>query len=1049
MPPNSPESPSKKAKQPINGLKRDQPLFASRRPRSLQQPPDFLTDSLNATYIPSPSPPRSPTRQDVRAKTRQILGKGPRFAAIKAAPLVNDENRPPSSSSSSERRNTQYIFKPRPAQGSIPARRPSPSKPTESPTRVKTPSPSRGRSVSITSPSNSESSPPRGYAEAYQRIVEEENLAQEESTEDMEELSGYEFNEQDRLQDLDRLRMQRIQLSTSPVSLHASRRASPHVPVVGLATKDEMDNKENNGHDSDSESAVSYMENITDTSVGSGSSQHAKDLQRLQGALKSGTKAFSKARLGERVGLSVENLQRQNGSTESLGSAFSSGSLSNKGSDPSINVPKTWGRKSKPSKDWLNRINSRSGRFTGDVSKRHPSGDQIVTENQKAEREESVDDGIATAAVIPLPSVDGSSRAGLSTQDSTPRNAVQRSSSQDRRRHWEVNEDDFTGRSLQASNSPPIRIRDATLDRIREREIESLEKRAVTTSRLGELREKSSGESLRRMSASRSNEEVQTKTELNSSESLAARQSTVEPTPRVESNDQNDTPDDTQEDEGEAIPDTPVVIYRSQSTGHVHPSESNTRRPELVREKPRRPSHERKDSHDLLKRLARATSESPTPTKETLGISPSVLPEAGKEVQHTPQSSRSTPDLKTPVVTGAWIDQTMEETSHALAANVDLKTPLITGAWIDTPLPTGGRGPPMPTPSDVEDQKELGSGKLGATDLIRRLDPNTMSTRPALQVREPLKYSGPPLPKSALAEIINDARSSKDDKTPKPASPKSDSSEDPTLHLGDSTIQSLEELISNDEDFSTLLTPSPQSPEETSTPTSDPSPASLSLTTSSRITDPQSYTHLLSRLSNLAPSIRASKKQLASLERTISNPQPRPPQTQPQSMVCNEAGEFHDFIWPCARCGCPGRPISPSSTPTTTITIPLPRLWRWDHNSRRPHLTWLGILTLIAWVLVLAEMWARARFCHPLFARSMRGYGVDIHAPRPPFVLAKVVYRTMGLGGVVRVSRILLRAVGALLGWVGGLRGNGAGGGETRGGREWGDGVRMGADEYL
>lgn len=890
--------------------------------------------------------------------------------------------------------------------------------------------------------------------------MEEENLAQEESVEDMEEISGYDFNEQDRSQAFDHMRMQRMQHSTSPVSLRLSRRASSR-GAAGGGAPGEID-KENVEHISDDESNASYMENITDTSMDSGSSQYAKDIHRVQSVLNN-DKAFSKARVGDRIGHTIDNLQRK-GSNDSLGSAFSAGSLSNRGSDPSVNVPKAWGRKAKPGKDWLSRINSRSGKLTGDVPKRHSSGDQIIAENEKRESAEPIDEWIATAAEVPLPSAEGSSQAALSTQGSITTTAVPRSTSLDRRRQWEVNDDDFTGRSLQVSDSPPIRIRNSALDRIREREIESLEKRAVTTSRLGELRRKSSTESPRRRIGF---EEAQGDGSDYLDEAALQRQASNKSMSQSEQldldpdNSSTPIPDGT----GEAVPDTPVVIYRANSNGIVSSSEKNDRQPESKTQRSRRPSHERKDSHDLLRRLAKATSESPSPAKESNEPAPSPIQESQSQDQQTPQNPRSTSNVKTPVITGAWVDQTIEETPQVSNGNVDLKTPLVTGAWIDTPLPTGGRGPPMPTPSDAQEEKELGNGKLGAAELIHKLSPNTISVRPNLQNQAPLKYSGPPLAKSALQEIINDARAPKPENKAKRISPGSESEEDPTLHLGDSTIQSLEELIANDEDFSTLLAPTPPSPLSQPRPATNPNPSDL-----------QSYTHLLSRLTNLAPSLRASKTQLASLERALSGPSPPPTRpattttttTEAEADECTEAGEFHDFIWPCQRCGCPGRMDPPDLQPLLTfrdtiassvsVTIPLPLLWRRRRpNDRVPRPTWLGLVAALAWTLYCAEMWARARFCHPVYARSMVGYGVDIHAPRPPFVLVKVAYRHTAFGTLAapfyHLARVLVKLFAGLVGYLVGFTAGDAGPAVERPGgsipkapAEWG---RMMDDEVL
>lgn len=961
MAPNGPESPSKKRKQPLNQLKRDQPLFASRRaPPTLQQPPDFLTDSLNTSHIPTPSPPKSPTRQAVRSRPRQTLDRKSLAAAFKATPRINNDNQPPSSTSSTQRKRPEQTRKPPPT--NVPRRASSntPSKTAQSRARVRTPTPPRRRQDSIISPTNSESDPPRGYAEAYQRIGEEENLAQEDSIDDM-EIETFDYT-QDMSQDLDRLR-QRTRDSELPVSLRTSRTASPGgKPGDFERVEDDMEDRANKAHDSDGESGISYVENNTESSIDSGSSQYARDKQRLNGALKSGGKAFSKARLGERVGLTVENLRRKNGSIESLESAFSTESINYRGSDPSVNIPRAWGRKAKPGKDWLNRINSRSGRLTGDVPKRHASGDDLIAKTEDHKDVFGADGWVVAAAKVPLPKNEGNSSQTGSSQASTP-TTVQGNSPLDRRRFLGFNDEDFTARSLQVSESPPIRIPNATLDRMRDREMEHLEKRAVTSNRLEELREQRFEE---RKSPSRSAEDV---TWHNSSRRLSSDKLSTKP--KVLDKTAHDA---TLENPGEPIPDSPVVIYRTTTEQIDASGGKNSTKVAQKNQSPRRPSLERRDSHDLLKRLARATSASPSPAKgpaeEEIKISPA---EGRVQVEQTPQVSRSSSNLKTPVVTGAWIEQSPERTSHTSMPNAILKTPFVTGAWIDTPLPTGGRGPPMPTPSGLDEDRELSIGKSGAKDLIHRLSPNTNTTRPNLRNREPLQFSGPPIPKSALEEIITEAKST-DSMALVNNTSNSDSEEDPTLHLGESTIASLEELIANDTDFSTLLAPTPESL-NTSPRSSDPSPSSSNLLNPnppkiSGLAVPQSYTRLLQRITDLAPSIRDSKKQLASLERAVSAAPPTDGAVSGGD--CNEAGEFHDFIWPCQKCGCPGR-MEPDLAPlfslrdnVTSIKIPIPKLWTWKKDDWRPRLTWLGVATLLAWMALFGEGWARyVPLCFP------------------------------------------------------------------------------------
>lgn len=81
-------------------------------------------------------------------------------------------------------------------------------------------------------------------------------------------------------------------------------------------------------------------------------------------------------------------------------------------------------------------------------------------------------------------------------------------------------------------------------------------------------------------------------------------------------------------------------------------------------------------------------------------------------------------------------------------------------------------------------------------------------------------------------------------------------------------------------------------------------------------------------------------------------------------------------------------------------------------------------------------------YCHPLFAYTMEGYGVDINSPEPPFVLEQMLWRWLSLGAVVRPLYVLLRAlvrfgaqvVGYLVGFGSGGSGGGGGGGGWGGG---------------
>lgn len=943
-----------------------------------QQPPDFLTDSLNTSYIPSPSPKKDNTRPGLRARPRRILGTPRSLAAsFKASSEKNADYRPSSPASSTDINAHGYII--------------SPGKQTEKavPSRIKTPSPVRDRQVSVVSPSSSASSPPHGLAEAYQRINDEELLAQEDSIHNEMENYTYDYSVPDISLETDMARLQRIHNSVSPISLRASRRASPKrhgedLATEGLQTKE----KEDDAMESETESVLSNLDNLTENS--GSSSQYARDLQRVNGALNGDAQAFRKARLGNRVGLTVENLKRRNDSNEALGNALGGGSISSKGSDPSINIPREWGRKARPGKDWLNRINGKSGKFTGDVSKKEkvqenrlPKQDTAGLVHEKDDHAESLDEWIKTEVEVPhttdedIP-IDESELS----RNSTP-TVIKRNMSLERVADWEINDDDFTGRSIQVSDSPPIRVRKPAVDRILEQEIDILAKRAVTTNRLGELREKTSEESMRRRLHSRSAEDLSQDAEKHGEVSRQRRASVKFPLkPIVEG--RSNLSETILADEGDPIPDSPIVVFRSSSAVNNAGAGSDYVVDDQSKGSSRRSSHDRQDSRDLLRKLSKATSESPTPTKEAqppeilnddairINIpSHLILSTAGKEDEKAEQSV----DGEQKIDHNHFLDAKVEEkpiqrTPLRSRSNSNLKTPLVTGAWIDTPLPTGGNGLPLPTPADLEDENEITldtekeTRKIAATDLIRKLNPNILTARPKLQNQGPLKNTGPLIPKSALESIISAAKSNSKSslpRTPTSANTNSDSEEDPPLNLGDSTIQSLEDMLA-DTDYSDLLAPSPpSSPSATPRDQDRTDPKPLTPTEKSRLSDIQSYARQISRLGNVGPSIRDAKRRLASLERALSRTRPAPaPASASKSLLsaqseCDEAGEFHDFIWPCERCGCPARRdlafAQHATGNLTTISISLPNLWRWRPNDWRPRLTWLGVVTLvwIAW----------------------------------------------------------------------------------------------------
>ncbi|KAG8526003.1 uncharacterized protein KY384_000765 [Bacidia gigantensis] len=1022
---NSPESPSKKRKQLTNGanLTRDRPLFGSRPSApTLQQPPDFLTDSLNNSLIPSPSPRKPLTQKYGKANSRKDRPRHSLSAAFHGTAIDNEGSKPRKSSA-------LPIGGIRAQRNPIHRSTTSPQVTSAStakqnlPTRPRTPTPPRGRQLLDNSPATSEPSPGRGYTEAYQRIVEEENLAHEDTVDDtdLEEFQAYQAEPP---KAPDSALPSPGHNSDSPPASKMSRKSSPQIHFDGAVDDDHTEDNEIINGDQQNRPAMMSSDDTNTSSLDSGMSQYGKDLQQLQRVLKSRPKAFSKAHLSDRPGLSLENLRRKNGSSESLRSSRSAGSFSLTGSEPSMNIPKTWGRKARPGNDWLSRINERKAKAGKVPSHRHSAGEEILPRSQKRNGErDGIDDWISAAAEVPLPSSERGSSILTSSSHSTLRTQKPSENPTNHQHNWNI-EDDFTGRSLQVSDSPPMRLGGAEFNHDGHEGMNSPERSEVPqqpqkANRESEPEVKISQQTLHQSS---SEEEEQRGTSPNRP-NLLNGWAPSQQSARAKARFQNEKGTNPESDSHEpALHSKPSSTDVGDSLNPDHDPRDSASQPTASMQ---RPSQERQDSHDLLRRLSRAASDSPRPDKEN--IPPQRQGPAQTKVEQTPQVSRPKIYTKTPVVTGAWIDQSQIEHRDISPPRTVMKTPFVTGGWIETPYQSLKRDTSTGQPPIAEEDEDMDTTSTIA-DLVKKLSPNAHLSNRKPKHWEPLKYTGSALPKSALQSVLNEAKGG--DLLPFTHTPYSE--DEPTLQLGEDTIQSLEQLVANDTDVSTMLTtPSSQ---VTSPPSSDPSPKSDTERKAPGESDPQSYTAVLSRLTTLGPSIRDSKRQLASLERAMSHSnskQPNRNRPQDNDDNCNEAGELHDFIFPCKKCGCGGRtePFSHDgffdlrdAITTLHIRIPIPQLLYRRRDDERRRLTWFGLISLLAWILFIGEFIARGMYCQPRYATSMKGFGVDIHAPRPPFVLFKVIYQKTAFGSLLApfyvLFRIGVKLVGSFVGYL-------------------------------
>ncbi|KAI9717327.1 MAG: hypothetical protein M1812_004854 [Candelaria pacifica] len=1011
----SPVEPSRR--NPQNSLRerqaypnRNKPLFTKRPPQY-----EFFTDSLNESRLQSPSPPKK--KEDINpfgaSQRRSNGGARTLNAAFRATAGVRDENRPPSSSSS-ERKRTQFVPKPRPTQTS----QRTPPRPAGG-QRAKEPAGiGRGRTNTRVSAPSSTPSPPRGLREAYNRIVDEENLA------------AHQHDSEDGDADFEEHNQRRHELG-SPAASKGLRRDS----LIAESPTPLDDPNETNGsnevksaHGSESDatfSGLSFIENMTDDTFGKALADHARDEQRMSGALMNNGKIFRKAHVGERAGLTLENLQRRDRLNEAKthGSSDMAGeeSVNSDWSDPPVHVPSTWGRKGRAGNEWLNRINEPGGRLTGDL--RSPVDDASQLHTKANEGQEGVKiDWLSAAADVPLPSVEeGSSLRRKSSRASTPTSGGKRNASLDRSRHWDI-DNDFTARSIQVSTSPILKTRNSTLDHIRDREIQSLKGRAVTTNRLGEIRERSSEQQLRRPSAAGSDlmKDMETNTQRTAATKVEISKEIM--VGRLEDNASDvDNAKPRQNEEGDPIPNTPIVVFKNTNHG------SGKRRFDLERgpddeATPQRPNHARQDSRDLLRKLARAASASPLSSndpetkgelhaidslknspkpldprqdadkadvgtgsaKATSHPSDKVVDKEKLEVKHSSKEplkssagkeSRQNLAINTEDILAAsgikvvHSDKPGTETDNGRTpqvsrSTVPLKTPIVTGAWVDTPAQTAQQHPPSP-PSDLDVDKEISA--LGIRDFIRGPSSSPLYRRGGGIEGRPVKAEERLRPKSALAAILSNSKADN-----KAAENEDDARDDDDKDakakdeeaLGDSTIDSLEDMIANDTDFSSLLDFKVEEDLENTTPR-DAKGQKLSTPERERRLEMLAYERMNQRLRTLRLSIRDAKRGIEGLEHKVEHAPAE--------------------VWPCPSCGCSSGGQRLRQRQRSSWRRYIPSLYTWSERGW-PKPTWLGWLLLLVGAWCISEYTLCEIYCQPRYAYWMEGYGVDIYAPRMPWV---------------------------------------------------------------
>ncbi|KAF2644705.1 hypothetical protein P280DRAFT_546139 [Massarina eburnea CBS 473.64] len=666
--------------------------------------------------------------------------------------------------------------------------------------------------------------------------------------------------------------------------------------------------------------------------------QNARDERRMNDALQGKVQAFRKARVHPRVGVTLENLERHNAKNNGGASASASAGAgagagahvsaqsppSSSGSvrsDPAVQPPSGWGRKARVKRNWMRTITAEEHQTPVDADRPPPSVDDSPLSHKKG------------------------SRPG------TPSGPQQTRQDDD----WSF---DLDQASVIAST--PYFPRNTALEDIRQREISSMREQGVATNRLDQVRESSPEEKRRtRPSSAKSTNSQANGREAGSPERMRKSWQWIGKSQPVT---------------GEGVENSPVVVYnsRSETTGRASlaGAQPGTARP-----------HKRDNSHDLLRRLARA-SNSPSPearphsatekqpdssqtmvteaspvqaatgraasttqppkelhSNETAATAPEPQPQPPQIKKEAPVSRASSQD------TLPQVDATPMPEGRSI---LNPKTPVVTGAWIDTPKPATALRPNEQTRPRSKSPEKRNASKSSP----RKQAPAEKQTQPLPEAIRPN------LPRSALEAIVEEARAGGHRRQ---------------TDFGDSTINSLEDLITG------LAGGTLEVDEDTLQGLQLPTSAPKNESERQRQQELVALHRMNDRLRTARAGIRDASRGIRRVEHQV------------------EHGEERDENGRVVKIGSKDCPCIAAGG-HQTVWKGFKSLFydeRLKEKGRRWGLTWLSLALLSFALWYAAESVACELWGHKQYASSYSSYGVRWNAPQYPFVLPTMLYRSI------------------------------------------------------
>jgi hypothetical protein len=665
--------------------------------------------------------------------------------------------------------------------------------------------------------------------------------------------------------------------------------------------------------------------------------QHTKDAQRISALTQS--HAFSKAKPLPRAALSLDNLERNNfHNPPSHQPEHRPASLSGStASDPPLNLPTSWGRKGRPNHAWMRNI--------------HDQSQTNIQSSPNIDWADAVNDSLYSSAHVSPPQRRAHTLARQAVVE-------EHESYID---HWDPDRDFSAASLLESTPAVPSRSR-LTIDQIREREIQTYEARASSSTRR-QIRQQSTN-----------------KTQPHSYRDTHAESTSAQGLKPTISNKEN-------------MPLAPRqsarALYKSVETSQTMPTITP------------RPAQRKADSLALLKRLSRTPSASPSPTsaKDSIPANNPPRQDTAWSDKYPKQPTRSLFRGDSPqapeVVTGPEILYVEQGDSSQAPEVVEIpepspqealvtparpaerqlpaKTPVVMGAWIDTP------------------QTARQSNMSSKSQADRR---TTESLESIAEDSHHRSISEPNLPTSALDAILKDVRDGKRRED-----------DDPTL--GDSTIASLEDVMAPSADNTLRLdlpeVPSAQPPSSKTQDKQD----SASTDTLKETIQPKSDLKDNVPTSQKDTDLRQRWSAFGGLKKglggTSTTSKPKPQTNDDRALDkaiasasrgsatrSSDAHSAHQHVagTKCVQCG----------RPTSVLRAAWKEYWGWyfRRDARAPlgfRLTWLGLVCTMFWTWLITELILGSIFSPPRYAAKMRGFGVDPHAPRFPHVLPTLVLR--------------------------------------------------------